>query len=146
MPVIVPYIVDLSSLKCMVMTNVELVKQGYSNFASGNMEAVLATWDPELEWHECKGFPYVEGDGIYKGPEAVLTQVLAKIPELFDGFNIEVNEIFGADDKVVMQGYYCGTNRATGNSFKANATHVWTIKGGKSIRFFQAVDTATILA
>lgn len=127
------------------MTNVELVTQGYSNFASGNMEAVLANWDPEIEWHECKGMPLVEGDGIYIGHEAIMSKVLMKLPEYFDGFNIEVTEIFGADDKVVMQGYYCGTNKATGNTFKANATHVWTVKDGKGIRFFQAVDTATIL-
>jgi ketosteroid isomerase-like protein len=100
------------------MTNVELVKQGYADFATGNIEAVLATWDPEIEWHECKGMPLVEGDGIYIGGEAILTQVLGKIPEYIDGFNIEVNEIFGADDKVVMEGYYCGTNKATGNTFK----------------------------
>jgi ketosteroid isomerase-like protein len=127
------------------MTNVEIIKHGYSNFASGNIEAVLATWDPEIEWHECKGMPFVKGDGIYKGHEAIMTNVLMKLPEFFDGFNIEVNEIFGADDKVVMEGFYCGTNRATGISFKANATHVWTVKDGKGIRFFQAVDTATIL-
>ena len=128
------------------MTNVEIVKQGYANFASGNIEAVLATWVPEIEWHECKGMPFVKGDGIYVGPEAIVNNVFMKLPEYFDGFNIEVNEIFGADDKVVMQGYYCGKNKATGNSFKANATHVWTVKGGKGIRFFQAVDTAAILA
>lgn len=127
------------------MTNVEIVTQGYSNFASGNIEAVLSTWDPELEWHECKGMPFVEDDGIYTGHEAILAKVLMKLPEFFDGFNIEVNEIFGAGDKVVMQGYYRGKNKATGNSFKANATHVWTVKDGKAIRFFQAVDSATII-
>lgn len=127
------------------MTNLELVKQGYSNFASGNIEAVLATWDPEIEWHECKGMPFVNGDGIYIGHDAIMTNVLMKLPEFFDGFNVEVNEIFGAGDKVVMVGYYLGTNKASGNSFKANATHVWTMKDGKGIRFFQAVDTAAII-
>ena len=43
-----------------------------------------------------------------------------------------------------MVGYYQGKNKATRNSFKANATHVWTVKNGKLSRFFQAVDTATI--
>jgi len=66
------------------------------------------------------------------------------LPVYFDGFNIAVSEIFGADDKVVMVGYYQGTNKATGNPFKANATHVWTIKDGKMTHFFQAVDTAAI--
>lgn len=128
------------------MTNLELVKQGYANFAAGNVEAVLATWDPEIVWCECKGMPFVDGDGIYKGHEAILTNVLMQLPVYFDGFNIEVNHIFGAEDKVVMEGYYCGTNKATGNTFKANATHVWTVKDGKMIHFFQAVDTVSIIA
>ena len=66
------------------------------------------------------------------------------LPVYFDGFNIAVTEIFGTDDKVVMVGHYQGTNKATGHPFKANATHVWTIKNGKLARFFQAVDTASI--
>jgi len=128
------------------MTNVELAKQGYSNFAAGNVKAVLAMWDPEIEWHECKGMPFVDGDGFYKGLDAVMANVLMKLPVYFEGFNIEVNQIFGVDDKVVMVGYYIGTNKATGNSFKANATHVWTAKDEKMTHFFQAVDTVSIIA
>ena len=126
------------------MTNVELVKQGYADFSTGNLEAVLAIWDPAIEWHECKGMPFVKGDGIFTGHEAVVTNVIMNLPVYFDGFNIEVNQIFGVDDKVVMVGYYLGTNKATGNPFKANATHVWTVKNGKATHFFQAVDTVTI--
>ena len=33
---------------------------------------------------------------------------------------------------------------ATGNPFKAIATHVWTIKNGKLTHLFQAADTVTI--
>ena len=90
--------------------------------------------------------PFVKGDGIYKGHEAVVTNVFMNLPVYFDGFNIAVNQIFGADDKVVMVGYYQGTNKATGNPFKANATHVWTVKNGKLTHFFQAVDTVTIVS
>mgnify|MGYP003626316383 FL=1 len=126
------------------MTNVDLVKQAYSHFATGNVPGVLALFDSAIEWHECKGMPFVEGDGIFIGPEAIVTNVFMHLPVFFDGFHIAVNEIFGAADKVVMVGYYQGTNKATGHSFKANATHVWTVKNGKLIRFFQAVDTATI--
>lgn len=126
------------------MNNVELVKEAYSHFATGNVPAVLAMFDPAIEWHECKGMPFVKGDGIYTGPEAIVTNVFMNLPVSFDGFNIAVCEVFGVDDKVVMVGYYQGTNKATGNAFKANATHVWTVKDGKLVRFFQAVDTAII--
>ena len=128
------------------MTNVDLIKQAYSNFAIGNVEAVVTLFDPAIEWHECKGMPFVKGDGIFKGHEAVVTNVFMNLPVYFDGFNIAVNQIFGADDKVVMVGYYQGTNKATGNPFKANATHVWTVKNGKLTHFFQAVDTVTIVS
>ena len=126
------------------MTNVDVVKQAYSNFETGNVPAVLALFDPQIEWRECKGMPFVKDDGIYIGTEAIVTNVFMNLPVYFDGFNIAANEIFGADDKVVMVGYYQGTNKATGHPFKANATHVWTLKDGKMTHFFQAVDAATI--
>ncbi len=126
------------------MTNVDLVKQAYSHFATGNVPGVLALFDSAIEWHECKGMPFVKGDGVFIGPDAVVTNVFMHLPDYFEGFNIAANEIFGTEDKVVMVGYYQGTNKATGNSFKANATHVWTVKNGKLSHFFQAVDTATI--
>ena len=128
------------------MTNVEIVKQGYSYFATGNVEAVLTLFDPAIEWHECKGMPFVKNDGVFKGHEAIVTNVFMNLPVYFDGFNIAVDQLFGVDDKVVMVGFYQGTNKATGNPFKANATHVWTVKNGKAVHFFQAVDTVTIVS
>jgi len=127
------------------MDNVEIIKRGYQYFSEGNIEGVLALFHPELEWDECQGFPYISGDGIFIGGNAVVLNVFAKIPEYMDGFNIGVRELFGAGDKVVMVGYYQGVYKATGKEFKANATHVWTLKDGKATHFFQAVDTAEII-
>jgi len=127
------------------MNNVELVKQGYKDFAAGNVEAVLAIFHPEIVWDECTGFPYVTGDGISIGPGAVVQDVFMKIPEYFNDFQVDIRELFGSDDKVIMVGYYTGTWKKTGRPFKANATHVWTIKDGKATHFFQAADTAEIV-
>lgn len=124
------------------MSNVELLKDLYAKFAVGDVPAVLAVFDPAIEWSACKGLPYVEGDGVYIGPGAVVANVFMKIGENFDGFNIEIKDIFGDGDKVAMAGYYIGTNKVTGNPFKANATHIWKIKDGIITHFFQAVDTA----
>ena len=127
------------------MNNVELVKQGYQDFAEGNVEAVLALFHPEIEWNECKGFPFVSGDGLFIGPNAIVQNVFAQIPENYEGFNIDIQELFGSGDKVVMVGHYKGVWKATGKEFKANATHVWTVKDEKATHFFQAVDTAEIV-
>ena len=109
------------------------------------MEAVLANFHPEVVWDECTSFPYVSGDGIYVGPQAIAQDVFAQIPQYMDNFQVDVREIFGCGDKVVMVGYYTDTWKATVKTFKANATHTWTIKDGKFTHFFQAVDTAEII-
>jgi ketosteroid isomerase-like protein len=127
------------------MKNVELVKEMYTNFSTGNVPAVLAAFDAEIEWHECVGMPFVTGDGIFKGPDAILSDVFMQLGGHYDGFNISVTDVFGDGDKVAMVGYYQGTNKATGNDFKANAAHIWTFKEGKIIHFFQAVDTAATM-
>ena len=122
-----------------------MVKQGYQYFAEGNIEAVLELFHPGMEWDECTGFPYITGDGLFIGPNAVLQNVFAKIPENMDGFHVDVRELFGSGDKVVMVGHYKGVWKETGKEFKANATHVWTVKDGKATHLFQAVDTAEIV-
>ena len=127
------------------MDNVELVKQGYQYFAEGNVEAVLELFHPEMEWNECKGLPYISGDGLFIGPNAVVQNVFAKIPENMDDFQVDIQELFGSGDRVVMVGHYKGVWKETGKEFKANATHVWTVKDEKATHFFQAVDTAEIV-
>ena len=127
------------------MTNVELVKDAYAHFSTGNVPAVLALFDPAIYWDECKSFPYIEEDGIYIGPEEVLHKIFMPIPQYYEGFQVTVTDIFGSGDKVAMQGYYEGVFKATGKRFKANAAHIWTVKEGKLTHFFQAVDTATII-
>ena len=127
------------------MSNLEIVKQGYQYFAEGNVEGVLSLFHPQIEWNECNSFPFIEGDGTFIGPQAVLQNVFAQIPVYYDGFNIEMNDLFESGDRVVMEGYYVGTWKETGKKFKANAAHIWTVKDGLATRFFQAVDSATIM-
>jgi len=127
------------------MTNLELAKTGYKKFSERDIKGVLAMFDPRMEWHECKGFPFIKGDGIFTGPEAVAKEVFSKIPENYENFNIEIDELLECGDRVVMAGHYTGTYKETGKKFKANAVHVWTVRNEKLTRFYQAVDTATIV-
>ena len=126
------------------MTNVELVKQAYGYFETGNIDGVMSVFDPAIEWNECKGMPFVQDDGRYFGGEAIVKNVFMHLPEYFDGFQIVVSDVFGEGEKVAMEGFYQGTNKATGNPFKANVVHIWTISNGKLLRFFQAADTAVL--
>lgn len=44
------------------MSNVDLIKQVYSYFATGNVEGVLGLFDASIEWRECKGMLFVKDD------------------------------------------------------------------------------------
>lgn len=127
------------------MTNLELAKQAYRYFAEGNIETLLTLFDSKIEWHECVGFPYISGDGIFVGPKAVAENVFAKIPEYFEDFKIEIEELIATGDRVIKVGWYKGKWKETGKEFKANSVHVMTFKGGKLTHFFQAADTAEII-
>ncbi len=127
------------------MNSLEVVKKAYSDFDKGNFEGVLAAFDPKIEWRECPGMPFVGGDGIFIGPNAVLEGVMIKIPVYFEKFSIEVSDFISEGDKVVMVGFYVGINKATGNDFRANAINYWKVKDGLLTHFFQAADTATVI-
>lgn len=51
-------------------------------------------FDPAILWHECKSFPYVEGDGMYTGTDEIVQHIFMNIPKHFDGFTISVTDIF----------------------------------------------------
>jgi len=127
------------------MNNLENLKHGYQLFAKGDIEGVLALWDEKIVWHECKGFPFINNDGIFVGHKDIVEGVLSKIPDYYDNFNIEITDFIDGGERIVMIGYYTGVWKLTGKRFKANATHTWTFKNGKSTSFFQAVDTANII-
>ena len=127
------------------MSNVNIIKSAYENFAAGNIPAVLESFSPDVTWHECQGFPWVEGDGIFTGADEIVQNAIMPILEQYDGFSIEVVDLIDGGDKIVMEGYYTGTYKATGKSFRANAVHIWTMKNGKVAEFFQSVDVATIV-
>ena len=72
------------------MSNVELVRQAYHDFAAGNIEAVMAIMHPEIEWRQSKGLPFIAGDGVFVGPQAVVENVFAPIPDHYEGFHIDI--------------------------------------------------------
>ena len=127
------------------MTNLEIVQRGYQSFAEGNVPAVLEMFAPDIHWQASKGFPYFEGDALFVGHEAVVNGVFAQIPEQYDNFNIEIDELLAFDDRVIMVGHYIGNWRATCREFRANTVHLWTLEDGLCTRFFQAADTAEII-
>lgn len=106
------------------MKNLEIIQKGYQHFSEGNVDAILEAFYPDIVWDECESFPFVKGDGIYHGPREILQNVFTKLPDYFDNFQIEVDELIDGGDKIVMKGHYAGTWELSRKKFRANATHV----------------------
>ncbi len=63
----------------------------------------------------------------------------------WQGYRADVDHFYDAGDNVIAQGFYHGTYRATGKSFSASFAHIYTLRGGKIVKFVQIVDSAKVL-
>ncbi len=123
--------------------NVNIVKGIYQAFGTGDVPAVVAAMSPDIVWNEAENFPYADGNP-YRGPDAVLGGVFARIGAEWDGFNVEPEAFHDAGDTVIMIGRYAGTYKATGKTMQPQVAHIWTIADGKAVRFQQLVDTLAV--
>ncbi|HWQ03056.1 MAG TPA: nuclear transport factor 2 family protein, partial [Candidatus Nitrosotenuis sp.] len=87
----------------MAESNATLVREVYAAFARGDVPAVLAAMDPQIEWNEAENFPYADGNP-YIGPQAVLAGVFARLAADWSAFAVEVEQILDAGEHVVATG------------------------------------------
>ena|SRR5215212_4411983 len=116
----------------MSQENVDLVRGGYDDFNSGNVEGVLARLDSEVEWTEPGGGN--APSGTFRGPGSVGKEVFAKVPEQFDEFTCTVEETDDQGDTVVVTARFKGRSKG-GEELDAQAEHVWEVRDGEVVRF-----------
>lgn len=120
--------------------NVAIVKSAYEALAKGDIDTVLGALDKQIEWHQAEHSPYWPGKA-FVGPQAVLEGVLARIPQDFDGFRIDIQRIVGLGDTVLVEVRYRAKAKATGQDLDAQVAHVWDFRDGKCVRWQQYSDT-----
>jgi uncharacterized protein len=121
-------------------TNIQIVQKGYADFLKGDVPAVLAILDENVEW-------IIPGDlpdsGTYRGPAAVAKffQLVAEM-WTFQAFN--PREYIASGDKVAAIGSYTAISNATGKSVSSDWVMVWTIRNGKVTNFREYTDTQAL--
>ena len=123
------------------MNNVDVIKHLYQAFAEGDLDTVGSLIDPNVEWIESEGIPY---GGVFIGYEAVLNGVFASIGSEWDNFKARIDQFIDAGDIVITLGTDSGTYKPTGKSMQAPTASIWTLKGGKVIKFRQYIDTLAV--
>jgi ketosteroid isomerase-like protein len=121
----------------MSQENVDLVRGGYDDFNSGNIESLTARFDPEIEWNEPGGGN--APSGTFRGPESVANDVFATVPANFDEFTCTVEDARDEGDTVVISARFKGKNKS-GAELDTPAEHVWEVRDGKIARFENKVD------
>ena len=119
----------------------ETVKGLYAAFGRGDVAAVLAALDPQIEWLEAENSPWADGNP-YIGPQSVVAGVFARILGQMDGFTLAPGRFVDAGDTVLVEGRYSGRMKATGKPVDAQFAHVWQVRDGKVVRFQQYTDTS----
>src|SRR5262249_39675071 len=122
------------------MDNTAVVKAGYEAFARGDAEALMAAFDPEIEWN----IPSSAGLGPqYRGIEAV-TAFFGEISKVWDELHVEPDEILAiGDDRVLALGTHRG-RVVGGGSVELPFAHLWTLRGGRATRFFEYTDAGMV--
>jgi hypothetical protein len=126
------------------MSHVKLIQDIYAKFGRGDIPAVLAAFDARIAWCEAESNPYQPSGAPWHGPEAVLQNLFVRLGADWEGFTVTPLRFHDAGECLVVEARYTGTFRATGKRLDAQVCHVWTVRGGKVLRFQQYVDTARL--
>jgi ketosteroid isomerase-like protein len=124
----------------MSQENLELIRGLYAAFDAGDIPGVLGRMAPDMVWEEAENFPYADRNP-YRGHDAILGGVFARLGGEWDGFAAVPEEFLDAGDTIVVLGRYRGTCKATGKPLDAQMAHVWRVADGKAKSFQQYTDT-----
>jgi len=123
------------------MTNKAIIQGLYQSFASGDIQAVTATFADEIEWTEADGFPLA---GTYIGPQSVVENVFMRLSEFSENWAVAISRYIADGDTIVADGKYTWNHKETGKPCEVRMAHVWTLANGKAISFLQHVDTMKV--
>jgi uncharacterized protein len=120
------------------MSNLEIVQGAYQAFGRGDIEAVLAILDPDVEWieDEVPGLPYA---GTNRGAQAVAENVFAELASTYERFELVPEDWIDGGDTVVMLGQVSVSKE--GREETMRVAQIWTLRDGKAVRFESFQDT-----
>ncbi len=118
--------------------DVETVRNSYEAFNRGDIPAVLASYQPDIEWVEPGGGN--APSGTFNGTDQVQQDVFSKVPENFgESFSVQTEDFKDEGDKVVVSGRFKGQH-TSGANLDAPFEHVANMKDGKIARFENKPD------
>jgi ketosteroid isomerase-like protein len=111
-------------------SNAKLVRRGYDAWNQGDIEAVLAFLDPEIEW---EGYTHIPESGTLSGRDEVKAW-LGRFLEAWEELDIEVTDLIENEDRVIALVRFRALGKESGVKVDGGAdAHVWTVRDGKAV-------------
>jgi ketosteroid isomerase-like protein len=126
----------------MSQENVQVTRDGYDAFNRGDIEAIVATLDPSIEWWPAADEPITQP---YRGHDGYRTLV-AEIQEYVPDLQAEIEEVFAVADRVVTCLRFWGRGRDSGAPVEIRETNVARFRDGKIIEVREYREKAEALA
>ena len=120
---------------------VDVVKRMYAAFNSGDVPTFLDLCAPDIEW----AGPAIRGlahyPGTVRGREAVaqIVETLAANEEVQEFLQ---HNFISQGDRVLVEGSWRSRVKPTGQTFRTNYIHAFTVRNGKVQRYEGYWDTA----
>lgn len=126
----------------MSQRNVEIVQVGYERFAATG-ELVVEIVTPDFVWDmsNFRGWPERQ---IYEGTEGART-FLEEWMAAWDDWELEIDALHDAGDKVVALVRQRGRSKAAGTPVEMSFAQVWTLRDGKQARMDMYSDRTEAL-
>jgi uncharacterized protein len=114
----------------MSQENVEVVRRIEATWEREGSPVPSGLLDPEIEWVNP---PEAVEPGTRHGIEAFA----AAVRTVADAFEerIEIEEFIDAGERVVILATWCGRGKASGVEVEVRQGYVWTLRGGKAVRY-----------
>ena len=125
--------------------NTQLVKDAYAAFGRGDVNAILAVVDDNVEWEGGKGAEGVAPQaGLRRGKPAV-GEFFQQIGSTLDFQEFEPKEFVAQGDAVVAVGSYKATVKTTKRQTASDWTMIFNFRNGKIVRFREFTDSAAVI-
>ena len=126
------------------MSNSDVVKYVYERLAQGDLPAILANFDREIEFRLAEGHPYSPAGTTWIGADAITKNFFLKSGPEWEGWAMRVDELTEMGDAIVVEGRYAGLYKPTGKRMDLQVCHIWKFRDGKITSFHQYLDTARL--
>ena len=131
--------------KSTTQETLQVAKQLYAAFGSGNIQAVLDLLVDDITW-ELTGSPEITPwFGKHQGHEQV-SKFFDLIKETIDILSFDVKEIVAQDDKAMVLIKEKGYCKPTKRKYEAAIVHIISVNEGKIVNFFSVLESGPLLA